>query len=167
MDPPGGTAVSHPDWLPSLIRLEDYGGDWNRYQEEIYAGFLQDFVDSRPHLDGKPVILKAGDLLAGKHYTFWHVVSEGAHQEEQIPNLRRCERIRWPRAMIEAADRGFVLRWPTQRRGRPRVLLALADFSYLVVLSAHTSYYILWTAYPVERRHRRSRLRAEYEQNAG
>ena len=159
--------MSHPDWLPELVRLEDRGGDWQRYVDEIYRCFLRRFVDSHPHLDGKPVTLKAGAPLAGKHYTFWHLISEGPQEDEKVPDLRRCERILWPRAMIEAADSARIVRWRTRARGRPRVVLALPDFSYIVVLSEHPSYYVLWTAYPVERNHRRRKLQAEYKQNAG
>jgi hypothetical protein len=159
--------VSHPDWLPPLVHLEDFGGDWARYEEAIYRCFVEDFVDLQPHLGGKPVKLKAGAPLAGKHYTFWHLISEGPQEDEQVPDPRRCERIRWPRAMIEAADSGKILRWPTQRRGKQRLLLALPDFSYLVVLSAHRSYYVLWTAYPVERSHRQRKLQADYKRSLG
>lgn len=154
--------MSQPDWLPPLIRLDDYGGDWQRYEDEIYGWFVHDFVDSRPHLEGKPVILKAGSSLRGRHNTFWHLISEGRQESERVPDLRRCERIRWPRALIDAADSGSVLRWRTRRTGRPRAVLALSDFSYCVVLSEHPSYFVLWTAYPVDRHHTERRLRREY-----
>jgi len=156
--------VSQPSWLPPLVRLEDHGGEWRRYEDEIYRWFVRDFVDSQPRLEGRPVRLKAGSPLAGRHYTFWHVISQGPSEGEQVPDLRRCERIRWPRAIIDAADSGSVLRWRTRRSGRPRAVLALPDFTYCVVLSEHPSYFVLWTAYPVDYPHTERRLRREYAQ---
>ena len=47
----------------------------------------------------------------GKGYAFWHVISEAPqsnnrNESERIPNLRRCERIRWIAWAIEQADKG-------------------------------------------------------------
>jgi len=39
----------------------------------------------------------------------------------------------------------------------------LPDFSYIVVLATRSTYVLLWTAYTVERTHRREKLRREYQ----
>jgi hypothetical protein len=77
--------------------------------------------------------------------------------------LRRCERIRWPRPIIEGVETGHVRCWKTKAKGKLRVLVALDDFSYVVVLASLRTCVLLFTAYPVERPHRRLKLRREYE----
>jgi hypothetical protein len=46
------------------------------------------------------------------------------------------------------------------------VLIALLDFSYVVVLGDRKTYLILITAYPVDRAHQRARLSREAEEKA-
>lgn len=56
--------------------------------------------------------------------------------------------------------------WRSERAGdKDRVVIALADFSYVVVLADRGEYVILWTAYCVEHEHRRGKLRKEYERS--
>ena len=98
-------------------------------------------------------------VIDGKEAAFWHCTSEGDVEEERVPDLRRCERIGWPRRLIEAigTDRG---RWWKERPGRTRrACVALADFSYLVVLEEMSTHCVLVTAYPVEKEHSRKKLR--------
>jgi hypothetical protein len=83
--------------------------------------------------------------------------------------MRRCERIAWPRAIIEAADSPLVCVWESDRKragkGRQsRISLSPADFSYLVVLRKTSKAYVLVTAYFLERQHQRDKKRREYEE---
>jgi hypothetical protein len=87
-----------PDWLPELVTLQDYGGDWVRYLEAIYGHFRQDLVLTPPAYPGRRFALKRHPLVQGKEATFWHLISEGRVEADRLPDLRRCERIRWPRA---------------------------------------------------------------------
>jgi hypothetical protein len=158
------------EWLPDLICLEDAGGDWTAYLEMLYAAFLVDFVRSKPQWPGKRVALKRYPEYQGKGATFWHMISEGETEDERIPDMRRCERIRWPRPLMEtfpnrkptATDR---IRWWRSKRGREeRVVLALPDFSYVVVVAERADFVMPWTAYTVEQPHRRQKLRRESEE---
>ena len=144
--------------------LTDHGGDWDAYLEAVYAAFVSDFVTNPPPpFDGKRVGLKRHPRFKDKEATFWHFVSEGRAEEERLPDLRRCERIRWPRAMIDAVNSGRVAGWKNKREGEERYVLALPDFSYVVVLADRGGYVLPWTAYSVEYEHRRRRLRMEHE----
>lgn len=96
--------TSIPDWLPPLVLFTDYGGNWNRYVEALYSYFKQDFVDSSPSFRGTQLALKRHPMEHGKEATFWHLISEGQVEDKRVPNLRRCERIRWPRPIIEYVD---------------------------------------------------------------
>ena len=155
------------DWLPPLITLAEHGGDWDSFDRAIYAAFHAGWVASRPRLYNKRMALKAHPLQQGREYTYYHVTSAGDDEATRQPDERRMERIRWPRAMVEAVGTGRVLVWRNQRAtkgGRKdRILLALPDFSYVVVLDDRGEYILLWTAYTVERSHQRKKLRREYE----
>ena len=99
----------------------------------------------------------------GKEATFWHIISEGDVESERLPDLRRCERIRWPRPMIEAIKFSHIKWWRNKRKEEERIVIALEDFSYVVVLADRGEYVLLWTAYYVEQEHRRQKLRKEYK----
>lgn len=157
-----------PGWLPPLVRLEDSGGDWTAYEEVLYGWFKVDFVASLPAWPGKRVGLKRHPTTQGKEATFWHFITEGAVEAERQIDIRRCERIRWPRPAMEAfADRppldgDRIVWWMNERRGEKRYLLALPDFSHLVVVADRGSYVLPWTQYHVDRDHRRNKYRREY-----
>ncbi len=151
------------DWLPPLVLLKDYNDNWEYYVEVIYKFFCQDFVHSMPSFKNKRFALKRHPIIRNKEATFWHIISEGEQESERTPDLRRCERIRWPRPMIEALSSGNVVWWRNERKGAGRILIALRDFSYVVVLADRGEYVLLWTAYCVEQEHRRRKLRREYE----
>ena len=157
------------DWLPPLVCLEDSGGDWSAYEEVLYSWFKANFLRSLPRWPGKRVVLKRYPLSQGKEATFWHFISEGQTEEDRVPDLRRCERIRWPRPTMEAfMDRpptaeDQIVWWKNERRNEPRYLLALRDFSYLVVVADRGDYVLPWTQYCVERNHQREKLRKEFQ----
>jgi hypothetical protein len=154
----------NPAWLPPLVLLPCYGGDWQAYLEAVHGFFHQDFVASEPRFQGKRCgLINPQRDAGGKEGTFWHVISEGKIEGQRLPDLRRCERIRWPRPIIEAVRRADVRCWKTKSKGKPRILIALEDFSYVVVLASLKTCVLLFTAFPVERPHRREKLRKEYE----
>ena len=109
--------TERPQWLPNLICLADYGGEWAQYIEAVYSAFRRDLIESQPRLRGRWVRCRRDPLYDGKEAAFWHCIQEGADDEQRIPNLRRCERIGWVRAVIDNADEPAILAWPT-RRGR-------------------------------------------------
>lgn len=150
-------------WLPEIILLEAYKGEWGRYLEALYSVFKRDFLDSKPQFLGRNIALKRYPMENGKEATFWHFISEGKCEEDRLPDMRRCERIPWPRPIIESHETEQVLSWTTTRNGERRILLALDDFSYLVVLADRGHYVLPWTAYCVERDHQRRKLKREYE----
>lgn len=99
----------------------------------------------------------------GKEATFWHLISEGVKEGDRLPDLRRCERIRWPRPIIEHWYEEEIRLWENRRRGEVRICIWLVKENYLVVLAKRKNYVLLWTAYFVEKSHRRRKLQKEYE----
>lgn len=154
--------ASPPDWLPQLLLLEHYGGDWEAYFSELYAVFRSDFVATLPTFRGQRLSCKRHPLTEGKEATFWHLISEGKVEAERLPDIRRCERIRWPRAIIEHADDPAIKSWANERQGEQRILLWMEEQEYLVVLADRQKYVLIWTAYTVTRHHQKEKLRKEY-----
>ncbi|QDU13603.1 hypothetical protein CA11_13870 [Gimesia maris] len=150
------------DWLPELLRLDDCENNWELYLEAVYQAFVEDFVDSKPTYTEKKFALKRYPITDGKECTFWHLISEGANEEERLPDLRRCERIKWPRPMIESIQSGNLCVWRNKRGRENRILIASSDFSYVVVLADRSDYVLLWTAYCVEKNHSRRKMESEY-----
>jgi hypothetical protein len=155
--------MTHPAWLPPLT---PFGGDWSEYEAALYSIFRKDFVLTRPTLDGKAVVIKRHPITHGKEAGFWHLISEGPTEEGRLPDLRRCERLVWVRAMIEAAPPN-VRRWQNKRGTAKRALISLPDFSYVAVLDIRVNHFVVWTGYPIEQAHRREKFRRECEAAGG
>ncbi len=156
--------TDEPEWLPPLVLFSDYGGVWASYLDAIYDYFKQDFVDSKPVFQGRRLGLKRHPLAHGKEATFWHMIQEGAVEEDRTPDFRRCERIRWPRPIIEHDGDSAIKVWANQRRGEQRICLWFEQENYLVILADRGEYILPWTAYLVEQPHRQRKLQREYEE---
>jgi hypothetical protein len=150
------------EWLPALVLFGDYDGQWEAYLDTVYAFFKADFVDRKPSFQGRRLGLKRHPVARGKEATFWHMIQEGSIEEERTPDFRRCERIRWPRPIIE--NDAAVKVWRNKRGREERVCLWYEQESYLVILADRGEYILPWTAYPVEQPHRQRKLQREYEE---
>ncbi len=155
---------SSPDWLPPLVLFSEYEGNWELYLDALYAWFKQDFIDSKPVFKEKRLGLKRYPLSQGKEATFWHMTSEGSDEESRIPDFRRCERIRWPKPVIENDSDPTVKVWRNQRGRENRICLWLVQENYLVVLADRDEYILPWTAYLVEKPHQQRKLEKEFEE---
>lgn len=157
------------DWLPPLVRLEDFGGDWRIYVEALYKRFEEDFIRSKPNWPGKRVGVKRFPESLGKSATFWHLISTGDDESARIPDLRRCERIGWPRAMMDSHTAGKptiaskVIWWMNSRGRSNRYVLATRGFHYVVIVEDRGDFVLPWTAYTVERDHQRTKLQREFD----
>ena len=150
-----------PNWLPPLVEMSAYGGDWPRYEAALYGFFRADFITSAPLFRGKRVGLKRHPVIQGKEATYWHCISEGKAEADRLPDMRRCERIRWPRPCIEHEAELKV--WTEERNGEDRIHLWLEMEGYLVVLAIRNGYVILWTTFFVKHEHERRKFNRRYE----
>lgn len=152
-----------PGWLGDLILLEDYNGNWQQYEDAVYARFNSDFIVSRPVFEGLPVHITK-NLIRGKERGFWHCIQEGRVEEDRTPDLRRCERIGWIRSVMENANDPKIRTWSNERKGKTRRVLWFEDAEFLVVLEPRRSCWMLLTAYPVTLQRRKTKLLAEFTQ---
>ena len=153
------------EWLPELELLDTHNGDWNRYFNIIYSHFCRDFVDSKPLFRGMRLGLKRHPEYKGKSATFWHMISEGQDESERTPDLRRCERIRWPRPIIEKESSTHAIKVWTEIRGKSdeRIHLWFESEGYLVVLNKRNGYILPWTAFYIEHDHQRRKTTKKWE----
>lgn len=156
--------MEKPSWLPGLVLYEDHGGDWHCYLDALYDFFKKDFIDSKPTFEGRRVGLKRHPESQEKEATFWHMISEGNTESDRLPDMRRCERIRWPRPIIEHSRESVVKVWKNIRGREIRICLWLESLEYLLVLADRKDYVLPWTAYMVDKPHRRQKLQKEYEE---
>jgi hypothetical protein len=91
------------------------------------------------------------------------MTSEGMDENNRIPELRRCERIRWPKPVIEHSEDPKIKYWVSVKRNEDRIHIWLEDEDYIVVLADRTGFLLPWTAYLVNREHSRRKLIKEYE----
>lgn len=149
--------------LPSLILFEEYNNDWDLYIEVVYQIFCDDIKEFNLMYQGRKVVLKRHPIYLGKEKSFWHLTSEGKIEDQRVPSLRRCERIPWIKYIIENGDKDFIKVWRNFRYNRENICLATDLFEYVVILSKRDGYYLLLSAYPVERERKRERFKDEYE----
>ncbi|MCP4710272.1 MAG: hypothetical protein GY869_16740 [Planctomycetes bacterium] len=147
--------------------MEQCGGDWDNYLNAVYDHFCADFIFHKTYYNGVRVAVRKIPESKGKGYGFWHCISEGAKEEEErIPDLERCKRIKWIKAIIEHADNPEIDTW-SNRRGRERCRLLWYQEQFLVVLAERKrkedgkKYYLLKTAYCTTRPNQVKRLRKE------
>ncbi|HAH32189.1 MAG TPA: hypothetical protein DCL44_07740 [Elusimicrobia bacterium] len=152
-----------PSWLPDLLLLDNFGGNWDNYLAELYRHYEAYFMKSKPVYNGVRLMVKKHPFIQGKEATFWHIISEGSSEEHRIPDLRRCERIRWPKAVIEHNTHPGIKIWQNRRGSETGICIWFEEKEYLVVLRARTGYILFMTAYPVTQNHSKRKLEAEYQ----
>lgn len=152
------------NWIPPLILMADFDYSWPAYIDAAYARFRADFVESKPKLQGLEVTCAAHPFYDGKESGFWHCVQEGKIEDERIPDLRRCERVGWIRAIIENSSDHCIDRWSNDRRSERRHYLWFHE-EFLVVIADRKRYWRLITAFPTARAHSVEKLRKERDES--
>lgn len=150
--------------LPELILMEDFGGNFDAYNQAVYDVFQQDFIKSRPTFNGTKLRLKKHPYVDGKEYTYYHFTHSGDIEIDRIPDFRRMERIPFPRPMIDNSNHTDLRVWRVKRGSKERILIFSETEQYLVVLEDRGEYILPWTAYYIEYPNKIRRLIKEYEE---
>ncbi len=149
--------------LPELIKFENYKNVWEDYIEVIYSVFRNDFIENKTfYLKKKNIIFRTNPFFQGKEWIFWHLTSEGEEEEKRTPCLRRCERIKWIKPVIECSRKKEVKVWKNKRNKRERTCLCTEKWEYLVVLEEKKNKAVLITAHCIDKNHRKRKLEKEY-----
>jgi hypothetical protein len=161
-------------WLPDLIYFEDYHNEWGSYEEALYNIFKHDFVDSKPLFERKRVNIRKHPMENNKEEAFYHITHRDYfHEQNRLPDLRRCERIRWVRSLIESHDcnqsdcedcEGIKV-WTMPYRMYSRTHLLFEKERYMVVIERRKNFNLLVTAFYFEHDHSLNKKLREYENN--
>lgn len=153
-----------PELLP-------FNGDWTTYEDEIYAEYIHTVVRAGLQFAGSPVRAQFRPETRNKGFSFWHLISEAPdrdnrNEDDRIPDLDRCARIRWVAWCIENAGQPGFSWWENQRKGRTRVVIWAEEHDFAVVLEKRDTqdgsrYYLLKTAYCRLKSHRRASFAKE------
>lgn len=143
-----------PELLP-------FDGDWVAYEEELHRIFIEEIAKGALRFRDLPIRCRRRPETEGRWALFWHLVQEGPVEDDRHPDLRRCERLRWIRWVIEnSVSHPEIDEWRNMRDNKTNTLLWYRE-EYLVVLARRHGYWLLKTAYCTEKSGRIRRLQNE------
>ena len=148
--------------FPDLILFEDFKGNFKSYFASVYEVFESDFIKSNPKFNGSKVSAKKHPEVDGIHRTFYHITHEGEDEANREPDIRRMERIKFPKFFIQNNTLKDFYVWENKRGKDTRVLIFNESQDYLVVLTKRKDYYLFWTAYLIENTHTKRKIFKEY-----
>lgn len=144
---------------------------FNTYEDATYELFLQLYESISFYFEEKPVIMKHFPPTYTSRSGFYHLTCENynhtGNEDDRVPNLRRYERIKWPRIIIENIQRDcpHLRVWKNKRHGKTNILILCVELKYVIVLSERKEgYLLLTTAYPIEYEHTLAKMLKEYEE---
>ncbi len=150
--------------FPELLYFEEYSGSFSEYFKAVYSIFETHFIKSQPCYEGLKVSVRKYPEVDGLHRTFYHITHEGEDENNRQPDIRRMERIRFPKFVIENHAHNEILMWKNKRGKDDRILLFNKIENYVVVLTERNNFYLFITAYLIETEHRKNKLLKEYEE---
>ncbi|WP_418222935.1 hypothetical protein [Clostridium isatidis] len=158
------------EWLPKLEPY-DTNIEWKSYESKLYDIFVNDFIKSTPIYQNNKIAIRKHPIEMGKEEAFFHVTCQDYLKDgERVPDLRRCERIRWVRKFIENYNckrncefcSGMKV-WEKPYKNTVRIHILLEEERYMVVLEKREKYNLLITAFYIEHDHTMRKKLEEYE----
>lgn len=158
--------------LTKIVELNDYGGNFERYEEYLYNIFLDDLYNMKIFYSGIPVSLRRNPTFNDKEYSFYHLTCKDfdhtGDEDQRDPDLRRCERIHWIKPTIETdheteCNQDCIYVYNKTVRNKDRIHFLNEKDRYMVVLEKRDEYYLLVTAYYIEYDNTLKRKIKEYE----
>lgn len=169
--------MSYP-WLPDEIDYNSFGGKFQPFLDEVYRIFKRDFLDSQATIKGRPLSVNR-TLDEGREATFWHLVSRDYKVNgggDRDPDIARARKLPWARAILDAIEKEnthediHIWLVPESReegRRENRIKIALANFSYLIVIGMRANGGIVMvTAFPTEGHYPKT-VRKDFERFGG
>ena len=149
------------DWLPKKI-LETIFATLADFLSAVEESYKDDFVRSEVFYNNIPVKRKKFPLRHnGEDASFWHMTTTGSGEDNRKRSIERCQRIKWPKAIIQHCEDSLVNVWTEEKRILFHFKLSEIDPTekdYLVILDSRGKYLVLWTAYPIDWEHSRRKL---------
>lgn len=160
-------------WLPPLISNTSFE-DWKEFADYCYSLFKRDFIDTKPLFLGKSVNIRKHPLQEDKEQGFSHCTSfdptkKSADPNDRIDDIKRYERIEWPRKIIENyscsdhCECNHIKMWREPWKSYDRVHLLFQDVKYLVIIEERETYNLLVSAFYFHYDHQLDKKLKKYE----
>lgn len=149
--------------FPELMYFEDYSGNFQSYFNAVYGVFSNDFLKTNPNYNGQKVTAPRYPEVDGLSRTFYHITHEGEDESNRLPDMRRMERIRFPRFKLDNIPHPEILVWEKSIKRDIRIHILNVAENYLLVLNKRKGYIMLWTAFYIEQNHQMRKKIKEYE----
>jgi len=143
-------------WLPELLEY-DTDSSWTDYERMLYVIYKHDFIETHPEFNKKQVNIRFQPIIDGYEESFIHFTCRDYDATgKREPDFRRCERIRWIRAIIEnylcrktcdETNCSGIKIWKEPYKMYKRIHFLFEDERYLVILEEREDYCLLVTAY--------------------
>lgn len=159
----------NPHWLPGLVIWDQTAGEtWDAYEKRLFHVFQQEFGSGGILFHGEPVRFRRMPYTGHYPEAFIHLTTcRQGDDEARLSDIARSERIRWPRPVIERHPSCGVCGYsactkPWVWQTRKKVKIYLPNQQYLVILEKRSDYWVLITAYHLERSHSIEKITREY-----
>lgn len=157
------------EWLPSLIPYD--GGEWEVYEAILYQIFKKDFIVNSPYYKNNKVVIRKHPMFQSKEEAFFHITcKEDKTTNDRVPDLRRCERIKWVKAFIDNAECDIgcsecegIKVWDKPYNNTVRTHILFEEQKYMVVLEKRIDYVLLITAFYLDYEHQLRKKVQEYK----
>lgn len=151
-------------WLPKIVAIDEFGGNWELYNQELYKIFLNDFINNKLYFNNKIVKVRVNPKQNNYEHAFIHLtcvaMQDAKTINDRIPDFRRCERIAWNRKIIEnyqcngsCKECRKILYYEEYYKNNVRIHLLFADVDFKVILEKREKYYLLITGYYIQYKH--------------
>lgn len=161
------------EWLSNLIYLNDFSS-WIEYEDYLYEIYLDDFKYDTPYIFDKPIRIRVNPKIAEKDQTFFHMTSNSEYAKtndpnDRTPDLRRCERIKWPRDIIDNylcnndCDCNKIKIWREPYKNNTRIHMLFEDVRFLIVIEERKDYMLFITSFYMEHNHQVRKQLKKYE----
>ena len=151
--------------LPPIIKSNNFSS-YDDMLKSAHNLFCRDFIKYPPTLGKLPVVTLTDTMENGFLRTFWHIITEGDHSENDKIIPDRLERVPWIRPIIDGQPDSEWLMWEKPHgKSRTRTLIYSIKYKYLIVLeSRNRNNIVFWTAYPIgiNNKHHERKLINEY-----
>jgi hypothetical protein len=146
-------------------KILEFSGQWEPYEEALFQIFKATIIQGNLVFSGLPVRTRFLPSTKGKHFTFWHLITEGELEEKRTPDFRRCERLSWIQWVLNNyASHSGISVWQERRKGSKDHVLWYEAGQYVVVLSKRSTYFLLKTAYYASKQKKIQSLQRERDQ---
>lgn len=151
--------------LPKFLTLDSFHEDQENCINKLYQFYLNEIVNAKLTFLGKPIRFQFRPPTNEMHFGFYHLISEGGETEEEREiNFERCQRISWiPYVLKNCENHSLIKCWENTRGSSRHIVLWLHQHLYAVVLARRDDFFLLKTAYPIEKAHKIKKLNKESE----